>query len=231
VQGGKGPSADDPEGKGWTDFGAQEQAAFLSWLDDDVTGGGGKQAAGGASVGALSTLASAPRKVLSASQEKEIVSALEVQLAAGNRADLDLIRQSCARLGTMPSEMRGQIWTHLLGRNNNSNVVWASQLDLSNQKELHLDCQRASREVFQARGMDIDSEEDQKELAVLVGEMELLLTTYCKRRSVRYPSRLCDLIAPFFLLDMPNHTLFNCFYVVCSTFLPRLVCVPQVSDA
>jgi hypothetical protein len=168
-------------------------------LEDDVGGGiqggaalspqsgagaqnGGGGGGGRSSAGSLGTSMGTERGILSAAEEKEAVSVVREQAAAGNRIDLDLVRSTCSRLGTVPGDLRGQIWAHMLGmhgRETSSLSSWTGELDLSNQAELHRDCQAAAKAVLEARGLSSGGATYAAELGKMSKEMELLLTVWC----------------------------------------------------
>ena len=53
-------------------------------------------------------------------------------------------------------------------------------------------------------------------------DTELLLTFYCKSRSVPYTSELLHLLAPLLQLGLPRGAVFSCFYAFCRDYVPRL---------
>ena len=57
----------------------------------------------------------------------------------------------------------------------------------------------------------------------MLEDAQLVLTAYCKRRDIDCPPGLSDLIAPLYLLSLPQYTLYNCFYKLCATCCPRLM--------
>ncbi|RHZ09755.1 hypothetical protein DYB31_008507 [Aphanomyces astaci] len=53
--------------------------------------------------------------------------------------------------------------------------------------------------------------------------METVLLWLLKAKSVPYTSGMAQALAPFFLLQLPLHTVYDCFYRYCALYLPHLV--------
>ncbi|CAK4697091.1 hypothetical protein LEN26_010522 [Aphanomyces euteiches] len=53
--------------------------------------------------------------------------------------------------------------------------------------------------------------------------METVLLWLLKAKSVPYTSGMAHALAPFFLLQLPLHTIYDCYYRYCALYLPHLV--------
>lgn len=124
----------------------------------------------------------------------------------------DKVAQLCSKCG-IPSELRGKVWQHLLGvygRGSNALETWDTKFDRQDQAQIQADCRRTRRTILMFR-------EDET-----LQKLELLLTLYCKRRSIKYMQGLNELLAPFFLLGLDLHSTFNCLYAMVAKFLPNI---------
>ena len=217
----------------------------MSWLDESqsgaadsggaaaaaVTGGAGEMGFGGSGASAAAAAAGAgsggPDLKLASAQAQEIAKQLRQQLRT-TRADADVVRALCVQLGFVPDDVRGAVWTHLLGMQRHDaasfSAAWAQPMDLPSQDMLQLEARVACRNVLSGEeagpGAPPPTPEEQLEM---LEDMQLVLTAYCKRRDIDYPQGLSDLIAPLHLLSLPQYTLYNCFYKLCATYCPRLM--------
>ncbi|KAF0695844.1 Aste57867_13364 [Aphanomyces stellatus] len=57
----------------------------------------------------------------------------------------------------------------------------------------------------------------------VTSNMETILVWLLKAKSVPYTSGMAQALAPFFLLQLPLHTVYDCFYRYCAIYLPHLV--------
>ena len=137
----------------------------------------------------------ADRAILSAAEEKEAVTRLREEVSKGGRVDLEAVREACAALGSVPGDLRREVWAHLLGmhgRESSSLSSFRGERDLTNQGELRRDCEATAVQVLEARGITSGGPTYDTERAALVDEMELLLTVYCYRsEDVEKPVRAC----------------------------------------
>lgn len=54
-------------------------------------------------------------------------------------------------------------------------------------------------------------------------ELEILLVWFLTTKSVAYSRGMARVVAPFFLLQLPLPTIYDCFYQFCASFLPHLI--------
>lgn len=59
----------------------------------------------------------------------------------------------------------------------------------------------------------------------LVGDVEAVITFYCKSRNVTFTTELCwpSLLKPLLGLQLARSDLYNCFYAIMNKYIPRYV--------
>lgn len=140
-------------------------------------------------------------------------------------ADLERLRLLLREVG-VPPEHRVVIWQQFLGvyKKSANLELWDSELNLTDQHVIKADCLR-TRPKHESLDLDFHFLEFLlatvfKQPEVLV-DLEVLLTLYCKRRTVNYTQGLNELMAVFFLTRMDKPAIFNCFYALLGKFLPN----------
>lgn len=59
----------------------------------------------------------------------------------------------------------------------------------------------------------------------LVGDVEAVITFYCKSRNVTFTPELCwpNLLKPLLGVQLARSDLYNCFYAIMNKYIPRCV--------
>ncbi|KAF1336009.1 Tbc1 domain family member 23-like, partial [Globisporangium splendens] len=132
--------------------------------------------------------------------------------------------------------LRGEIWQVLLNvYKRNQHGSSAQEFDrmilrlgkLPRDPLLVEECAQVSAlllpEADNAEGMMSLSTSRDEEKERIQKELEILLVWFLTTKSVAYTSGMARVVAPFFLLNLPLPTIYDCFYQYCANFLPHLM--------
>ncbi|RLN92264.1 hypothetical protein BBJ28_00011511 [Nothophytophthora sp. Chile5] len=121
------------------------------------------------------------------------------------------------------ASLRGEIWQVLLNvyrRNQHGSAAQEFDRMLQRLGKLPRDpllCEECG-DVAQ-----ILSPDDVRDRERVQQELEVLLMWFLTTKSVAYCTGMARVVAPFFLLQMPLPTIYDCFYQYCAHFLPHFV--------
>jgi hypothetical protein len=119
--------------------------------------------------------------------------------------------------------LRGEIWQVLLNvyrRNQHGSAAQEFDRMLQRLGKLPRDpllCEECTEVA------EILEPKDAKAREQVQQQLEVLLMWFLTTKSVAYSTGMARVVAPFFLLQMPLPTIYDCFYQYCAHFLPHFV--------
>lgn len=134
-----------------------------------------------------------------------------------------------AALPPQCSALRGEIWQVLLNvYKRNQHGASAQEFDrmimrlskLPRDPLLVEECEQVSALLAASASSSSNAEEKRERIQK---ELEILLVWFLTTKSVAYTSGMARVVAPFFLLNLPLPTIYDCFYQYCANFLPHLI--------
>ncbi|KAI5628292.1 TBC1 domain family member 23 isoform X1 [Silurus asotus] len=139
--------------------------------------------------------------------------------------DLDSIsgdarKNGIIQIDKLPPSQRAKLWMIALNvaGKGDSLSSWDGALDLPEQMLIH----NRSQQLIDKLGVPAEEGRD------LVGDVEAVITFYCKSRNVTFTADLCwpNLLIPLLGLQLARSDLYNCFYAIMNKYIPR-DCVPN----
>ncbi|MCI4375539.1 hypothetical protein PGIGA_G00110690 [Pangasianodon gigas] len=155
-------------------------------------------------------MADAVEEVLQSSWDEDLAEALD---SVGG--DQDAEKDGIIQVQNLLPPQRAKLWMIALNvaGKGDSLSSWDGALDLPEQTLIH----NRSQQLIDQLGLPAEEGRD------LVGDVEAVITFYCKSRNVTFTAELCwpNLLKPLLGLQLVRSDLYNCFYAIMNKYIPR----------